>query len=341
MLRSVPKKTYGAEGYIYPVYGDIKYLKHAIASVVSLRRHDTKRPVAIVCENRHREVLEKLNLVDLFDVIIPISPAHCSIVGFKHNFYEYLLFERSLFLDCDMIWCKNPDPLWISFSAYNFTITGSITADSFFGGPKNLGVIRDTLLRRRRRTLKRFGLTYLNRVQSGMIFSQDYEISSKVCRLASEMLNRKDETHFQSRTMEQGRTEESCEWSLAMAMSKLNLPVYPWLMAQESPQLDFIKDLTKYDQDFEYVSCKYYCNPFVYSFRGLPSVLLRKILINFFSLLPGKADYLAVTPYVLHFGWLHQKQPFFEFTERVWNRLKKERGFHSAEVDIHKLSIEQ
>lgn len=126
-----------------------------------------------------------------------------------------------------------------------------------------------------------------------------------------------------------------------MAMSKLNLPVYPWLMAQESPQLDFIQDLTKYDQDFEYVSCKYYSNPFVYSFRGLPSVFLRKVLINIFSLLPGKADFLAVTPYVLHFGWLHQKQPFFEFTERVWNRLKKERGFQSAEIDIHKLSIEQ
>lgn len=341
MLRSVPKKTYGFEGYVYPVYGDVKYLKHAIASVTSLRRHDTVRPVAIVCEKKHRDILEKLNLIDLFNVIIPISPEHCSIVGFKHNFYEYLIFERTLFLDCDMIWCKNPDPLWISFSAYNFTITGNMTADSFFGGPKNLGVLRDTLLRRRKRTLNRFGLTYLSRVQSGMIFSQNYEISAKVCKLASEILSRKDETHFQSRTKEQGRTEESCEWSLAMAMSKLNLPVYPWLMGHESAQLDYIQDLTKHDQDFEYVSCIYYFNPFVYSFRGLPNVMIRKILIKLFAILPGKSDYTLVTPYILHFGWLHQKQPFYEFTERVWNRLKKEKGFHYADSDPQLYSIDK
>lgn len=340
MLRSIPKKTYGTEGYVYPVYGDIKYLKHAIASVTSLRRHDTVRPVAIVCEKKHRDLLDKLNLSYLFDVIIPISPEHCSIVGFKHNFYEYLLFERTLFLDCDMIWCKNPDPLWVSFSAYRFTITGNLTADSFFGGPKNLGVLRDTLLRRRNRTLNRFGLTYLSRVQSGMIFSQDYEISAKVCKLASDILDRKDETHFQSRTKEQGRTEESCEWSLAMAMSKLNIPVYPWLIGHESPQLDFIKDLTNYDQDFEYVSCLYYSNPFVYSFRGLPSETLRKILIKAFSILPGKSDFISVTPYILHFGWLHQKQPFYEFTERVWNRLKTEKGSHKNESDSQMYSID-
>jgi hypothetical protein len=339
MLRSVPPKTFGSEGYVYPVYGNIKYLKHAIASVTSLRRHDTHRPVALVCESQHREILERLQLTDLFDVITPISPDHCSIVGFKHNFSEYMLFDRTLFLDCDMIWCKSPDPLWISFSAYPFTITGQLTADSFFGGPKNFGVLRDTLFRRRRRTLKRFGLTYLSRVQSGMIFAQDYDLSSKVCKMASEMLSRKDETHFQSRTMEQGRTEESCEWSLAMAMSKLNLPVYPWLMGQESPQIDYIQDLTQHDADFEYVTCTFYNNPFVFSFRGLKSVSLRNTLLRIAKFIPGKADHMFVTPYVLHFGWLHQKQPFFEFSERVWNRLKKDKGFTKSDLDV--LQIEK
>lgn len=338
MLRAVPSKSFGKEGYIYPVYGDVKYLKHAVASVLSLRRHDTTRPVAIVCEARHRELIEKMKLTDLFDVVYAISPEHCSIVGFKHNFYEYLLFDRNLFLDCDMVWCKNPDPLWVSFSAYEFTITGNLTADSFFGGPKSMAVARDFLLRRRQRTLNRFGISYLSRVQSGMIYSSNYDISVKVCDLASQMLSRKDETHFQSRTKEQGRTEESCEWSLAMAMSKLNLPVYPWLMGQESPQLDFIQDLTQYDPDFEFVTCRYYSNPFVYSFRGLPSVFLRKTLIKIASLFPGKADYMMVTPYVLHFGWLHQKQPFYEFSERVWNRIKREIHKGSSESTAIKAS---
>src|SRR5699024_8807516 len=111
------------------------------------------------------------------------------------------------------------------------------------------------------------------------------------------MLERKHETHFKSRVLEQGRSEESCEWSMAMAMSKLNLPVYPWLQGQTSPQLDYIGDYTEHDPDFEYVKCKYYCNKFVYSFRGLKWKFARKALVNIFSLFPGNSDYLYTTPF--------------------------------------------
>jgi hypothetical protein len=322
MLRAVTRKTLGKEGYIYAVYGDKKYLKHAVASVISLRRHDTERPVALICEKKHRDILDDLNLLDLFDVVYPLAPDHCSIVGFKHNIHEYMLFERNMYLDSDIVWCKNPDSLWQSFSTHPFTITGTQVSDSFFGGPKNIGVIADIILRRRARTLKRFGLTYLSRVQTGMIFAQDHALTKKVCTLAGEMLNRKKETHFRSRTLEEGRSEESCEWSLAMAMSKLSIPVFPWLQGHTSPQLDFIDDMTSNDPDFEYVSCTYYSNPQVYNLRGLNSPTLRKLLFKIFSIMPGTTDYLQVTPYCLHFGWYHQKQPFYEFSERVWNRLK-------------------
>ena len=36
-----------------------------------------------------------------------------------------------------------------------------------------------------------------------------------------------------------------------MAMSSLNLPVFPWLQAANSPQLDYVDDLTDHDADFE------------------------------------------------------------------------------------------
>lgn len=322
MLRAVARKTLGKEGYVYAVYGNDKYIKHAVASVISLRRHDTVRPVALICEQKHRDILSKMNLLDLFDVVYPLSPDHRSIVGFKHNVFEYMLFERNIFVDSDIIWCKNPDDLWASFSIYPFTITGTPVSDSFFGGPKNIGVIVDILLRRRARTLKRFGLTYLSRVQTGMIYAQDHEVTQRVCKLAKQMLNRKDETHFRSRTLEHGRSEESCEWSLAMSMSKLNMPVYPWLQGHNSPQLDYISDWIFHDPDFEYVSCKYYSNPFIYNLKGIKNKFLRDFIIRFFSLIPGNADYFKVTPYCLHFGWYHEKQPFYEFSERIWNRLK-------------------
>jgi len=326
MLRSIKQKKLAPEGYIYATYGDKKYLKHAVASVVSLRRHDNERPVALICEEKQRDILEEENLDDVFDVIHILSPNHASIVGFKHNLHEYLLFERNMFLDSDIVWCKDPDPLWQSFQPYPFSITGSQVSDNFFGGPKNIGIVGDIFFRRRQRTLNRFGLTYLSRVQTGMIFAEDYNLTKKVCKLAQEMLARKDETHFRSRTLEQGRSEESCEWSLAMAMAKLNVPVYPWHQGHTSPQLDYVSDLTTHDSDFEYVVCKYYCNEFVYNLRGLKNKFIRNFLINLFSLIPGKGDYLKTTPYCLHFGWLHEKQPFYEFAEKTWNHIKTDKS---------------
>lgn len=305
------------EGYVYPVYGDVKYLRYAVASAVTLRRYDTTRHIALVCEPHHAELL-KMHNITVFDVVHPIADEHRGIVGFKHNVHHYPIFDRTLFLDCDMVWTKSPDRLWASFAPYPFTITGMTTSDVFFGAPKHLGVLKDILLMRRKRTLKRFGLTYLSRVQSGMMYMRDANLARRVCETAGEMLRRKGETHFQSRMKESGRSEESCEWSLAMAMSKLDVPVYPWLLGQQSPQLDFINDLTTHDPDFTNVTCRYYCDPFVYSLRGIRQSRLRRFLIGFLSLFSGKGDHMDVTPYVVHFGWLHEKQPFYRFSERIW-----------------------
>jgi hypothetical protein len=325
MLRSIQNNKLAPEGYVYTTYGHPKYLKHAVASVVSLRRYDEERPVALVCEEKHKNILEEHELSEVFDVIHVMASDRASIVGFKHNIQDYMFFEKNIYLDSDIIWCKNPDSLWKSFEPYPFTITGTQVSDNFFGGPKNIGILADIILRRRQRTLNHFGLTYLSRVQTGIIYAQDYNLTKKVCDLAQKMLDRKDETHFRSRTLEQGRSEESCEWSMAMAMSKLDLPVYPWLQGHTSPQLDYIADLTSHDDDFEYVVCKYYSDKFVYNLRGLKTKWLRRLLIKTLSLIPGKGDYLKTTPYCLHFGWYHQKQSFFEFSERTWHALKKEK----------------
>lgn len=309
------------EGYVYVSYGHPKYLKHVIASVVSLRRYDTERAIALVCTDKHKVLLEKYGLSHMFDVIHHLPAEHASIVGFKHNFYHYLFFDANLFIDSDIIWCKNPDTLWQALKPFRFTVTGNLVSDNFFGAPKGIGVLKDVLLGRRKRTMKRFGLTYLSRAQTGIMYASEYNLTRKVCELAGEMLNRKSETHFQSRKKEKGRTEESCEWSLAMAMAKLNVPIYYWFQGHTSPQLDYIHLLTDHDEDFEYVKCKYYSDDFVYSLRGLKSNALKKLLISIFSRFPGKGDYMFVTPYCLHFGWFHEKQPFFEFSDKIWDTL--------------------
>lgn len=321
MKSSISGAPLADEGYVYSTYGDIKYLKHAVASVETLRRYDDKRPAALFCSNAHKKFLSEHSVDHGFTHIFHLSKDCRSITGFKHNIYRFLPFKKNLFLDSDILWCKNPDNLWKQFSAYRFTITGNQTSDLFFGAHKGFGVIKDFFLRRRKQTLNRFNLTYLSRVQSGMIYSADYELTKEVCELAKEMLNRRSETHFRSRKEEVGRSEESCEWSFAMAMSNLKIQVFPWLNGFESPQLDFIEHYTQYDEDFKDVKCLLFSNRFIYDLKGLKSKFLQKILISAFTFLPGKGDYMYVTPYCLHFGWYHQKKPLDLFSEKCWQKL--------------------
>ncbi len=308
------------EGYVFHTYGPDRYVRDAVASVLTLRRHDTDRPVALYCPPQHLKALRAYNLDTLFQYVEELPEENRSIIGFKHHLHKFAPFERSLYVDSDMVWCRNPDPLWVQLSAFPFTATGLERSDFFFGGPKGAAVAIDYLFDRRRRTMRRFGLHNLPRVQAGMIYSQDRETTKAVCEQASSFLARRAETHFRSR-LNEGRTEESCEWSLAMAMSKLHLHVFPWFQGFNSPQVDFIEGLTDYDPDFEDVTCRYYTDRFVYMLRGLTNSTVRSSLIQFFSMFPGRGDYLEVTPFVLHFGWLHHKQPFRDYSARTWEKL--------------------
>lgn len=325
--------TAPTEGYVLHTYGPEKYLRHAVASVTTIRRHDPVRPVALYCPDEHREALERYGLGELFQHIEFLPEEHRSIVGFKHHIHRFMPFDRSLHVDSDMIWCKNPDALWTALSTRPFTATGLERADAYFGGPKGLGIVVDVVRDRRRKTMRRFGLTHLPRVQAGVIYAQDHETTQAVCERAAYFLSVRSDTHFRSRLSE-GRGEETCEWSLAMAMSSLRLPTFSWLQGYDSPQLDFIEGLTTYDAEFEHVTCRYYCDRFVYSLRGLPNHRLRDRLIALFSSLPGRGDYMDVTPFILHFGWLRHKQPFYDFSARVWERLVPSEYPVSANVPL-------
>jgi hypothetical protein len=313
-----------SEGYVFHSYGGEKYVQHAVASVKTLRRHDTDRPVALFCPDHHREMLERYGADRFFQHIETLPASHRSIVGFKHHLHRFKPFDRSLFVDADMIWCRDPDPLWTQLSAFPFTGTGLMRADHFFGGPKGAGVIIDILLRRRRSTLRHFGLTNLPRVQAGMIYAQDLDTTRAVCETAADFLSRSDETHFRSR-LNEGRSEETCEWSIAMAMSQLELAVFPWLQGRNSPQLDYIDGLTTHDDEFRNVTCTFYTTPFIYNLRGIPSREVRDTLFAIANQLPSLGDRMEVTPFTIHFGWLHQKAPFQAFADRTWKHILDDR----------------
>ncbi len=310
------------EGYVLHTYGSERYLRHAVASVITLRRHDTVRPVALYADEEQIQLLKTTGLDRLFAVLEVLPPEHRSIVGFKHHLSKFKPFEKSLFVDSDIVWCRNPDPLWSMLSAFPFTATGLEKADAWFGGPKGMGIIWDRLFDRRRRTMKRFGLTYLPRVQAGVIYADDNQTTQRITERAQQFLARRKETHFRSR-LDEGRSEESCEWSLAMAMSSLDLPVLHWFQGQDSPQLDFIGGYVEYNEDFTEVNCLYYTDPFIRGLRGLPNETLRNMLVTVFSKLPGRGDFMWVTPFALHFGWMRHKLPYFRLSDAIWEELTR------------------
>ncbi len=308
------------EGYVLHSYGNDAYLRYAVASVVTLRRHDTVRPVALYCSPEHQRALDKHGLRELFDVVANLDTEHRSIVGFKHRLHLFMPFKRCLFVDSDIIWCRSPNPLWMQLRPFGFTATGLECADIYFGASKNLGVVADVIFDRRRRTLRAFGLTYLPRIQAGMIYACDRDLTGMICEAASGYLARQSETHFRTR-LNQGRSEESCEWSLAMAMSQMRLPVFPWYQGPNSPQLDYIPGMTDHTPDFDRPSCRYYNDRFIYSLRGLKNARMRDTLIGLASLVLRRRDWLHVTPFALHFSWLHAKAPFRAFAARTWEAL--------------------
>ena len=313
------------EGYVLHSYGPERYLHHAVASGVTLRRHDRDRPIALFCPPAHERALQRRGLAKRFSRIETLPEEARSITGFKHRLHRFAPFDATLFVDADMVWCRDPDPLWRQLSGYDFTATGKEQADFFFGGPKGVAVAVDYVLNRRRRTLDRFQLTHLPRVQAGLIYVRDTKTAKEVCERAAYYLSRADETHFRSRLEEANRSEETCEWSLAMAMSYLNLTVVPWRQGHRSPQLDFVERYVDYDLDFRRVRCRYYTDDFLDRLRGFPGPeWLRDGLITALSSLPSRDDYMEVVPFALHFSWAHQKQPFLDFATRVWRRLPVE-----------------
>jgi len=332
-LNSKAKPSQISEGYVYSSYGKEKYLKSAFVSASTIRRYDKDRPIALMCSREHANLIEAWGFTDFFDRVEILDEKHQSIVGFKHNLHRYMPYDHNMYLDSDMIWCRHPDNLWQAFRPFGYTITGQDSADVFYGAPKNAKIFLDLLLRRRQRTLNKFDLHHLYRVQTGIMYAADHDLTKKVDELASRYLNQKDQTHFVSRTTEAGRSLESCEWSLGMAMTKLKLYVYPWFNGYESPQLDYIHGMVEHDAEYQDVTVQHYSNPFIQQLRGLKSKMLRNTLLSIFSLLPRSMDHMWVTPYVLHFGWKHQKKYFFDFADRHWATHFQEKADHTEHAD--------
>ena len=319
-----------SEGYVLHTYGSERHLQRAVASAATLRRYDIHRPIALYCPRRHRQLLERHRLEELFHVIEPLPSEHRSTTGFKHHLYAFKPFQRSLYVDANVAWCRDPEPLWTRLRTYDFTALGLDRAGALFAARRGLQGFGDLLINRRDRTLRYFGLSHLPEVDTGLVYAADDALTEQVCEAAAHFLSRQGETHFRSYYGD-GNPGEACAWSLAMAFSRLEIAILPKFDAYNSPQLNFEKGTTDFDPRFDHVRCRYYSSRMRRAARGAGSTPLRNALDFLASKLPGGSDYLEVTPYTLHFGGMDRRSPFDEFTARVWSALvKQERAVRKA-----------
>ena len=85
-----------------------------VASVTTLRRWDRDRPIALYAPAKHIDTLRQTGLLSLFAVVDVLPEENQSVVGFKHNLHKFMPFDRNLFVDCDVVWCRDPDPSGVS-----------------------------------------------------------------------------------------------------------------------------------------------------------------------------------------------------------------------------------
>ena len=82
----------------------------------------------------------------------------------------------------------------------------------------------------------------------------------------------------------------------------------------------------EHDDDFNSVSCHHFNHSLANRLRELPVPRIRNALLWLYCSLPGKSDYMMMTPFVLHFGWLKYKNVFNDMAERLWDNAVTERS---------------
>jgi hypothetical protein len=130
-----------SERLITIAYGPEKYIRMARALALSYRRHNQRRPFAIVTDDRNTKDLE-----NYFDLVIPLNPTYGVGVVQKLNLDRYSPFDETLFADSDCIFYKSPERIWRLYASKDFTVRGwrYLTGRTEYGRKSPYEFVRNT-----------------------------------------------------------------------------------------------------------------------------------------------------------------------------------------------------
>ena len=111
--------TEALEGLLTIAFGRKQFVRMAKALALSYRRLAPKRPFAVVTDSSNKYLL-----MDYFDKVIVVNPEYGSGVVQKLHADLYSPFNKTLFVDSDCLFYKNPEGVWNIYEGKPFSVRG-------------------------------------------------------------------------------------------------------------------------------------------------------------------------------------------------------------------------
>jgi hypothetical protein len=108
-----------SEGLITIAFDSERYVRMACALSLSYKRYNPSKPIAVVPDEKYSKVLEQF-----FNVVIPRDLAYGRGVVQKLHVDLYSPFEKTLFVDSDCLFYKNPELVWRTYAHGPFCVRG-------------------------------------------------------------------------------------------------------------------------------------------------------------------------------------------------------------------------
>lgn len=205
------------QGILVCAIGHPYYAHMAFNLAVSLKFNSPHLPIAILHDGSSLSAIK--DYVSIFDKVIQLKPEHLAGVHGKDNFKfklhldELTPFDRTLFLDVDMIWnpTKTPDSLFKELKGTQFTISNrGTTSENLTSGWAKITDITN-----------HYGIDRIHDIASEFIY---FEGKPTVFAKAREVYN---DNAIEVKDFGEGKPDE-VYLSIAMALTKTKPHQTPW-----------------------------------------------------------------------------------------------------------------
>jgi hypothetical protein len=177
-----------SEGLMTIAFGSQRYIRMAQALARSYRRHNSKRPFAVVTDEANLDVMG-----EHFDEVIPVRPEYGSGVVQKLSADRYSPFDRTLFVDSDCLFYKHPDRIWEIYTGKPFRMRGwrYLTGSTDYEEQHRYDWVKDTTS-----FLRINNITRLPHFNSGVFYFERSDTAVKVFTIARSLYERRDSLGF-------------------------------------------------------------------------------------------------------------------------------------------------